>query len=189
MTPPTGYNKANEEEGITINSNGQVVEKTIKNQIKKGSIEVTKKDKDSQKVLKGVVFELKKGDTKTTDENGKAVFTNVSYGAYNVVEKTALESYVADSTPHEVSIENEGQKVELSIANELKKGTITMRKVGKYNPKLPIEGVRFSLQKAKTDASGNTTYEEIATAVSDKDDMVTFNKVVYRDYRLVEKLH
>ncbi|PHA29411.1 MSCRAMM family protein, partial [Bacillus wiedmannii] len=53
--------------------------------VDKGSVEITKVDKDSQKVLEGVVFEIQdeagKVVTKvTTDKEGKAKISDLSVG-------------------------------------------------------------------------------------------------------------
>ncbi|HDX9632141.1 TPA: hypothetical protein ROY30_005953, partial [Bacillus cereus] len=64
-------------------------------QLDKGSVEITKVDKDSQKALAGVVFEVqdeqgKVVTTVTTDKEGKANVADLSVGKYKLVEKESL---------------------------------------------------------------------------------------------------
>ena len=61
-------------------------------QLDKGSVEITKVDKDSQKVLEGVVFEVQDEQGKvvtevTTDKDGKVNISDLSVGKYKLVEK------------------------------------------------------------------------------------------------------
>ncbi|MGG5791048.1 MSCRAMM family protein, partial [Bacillus pretiosus] len=67
-------------------------------QVDKGSVEITKVDKDSQKTLAGVVFEIQdeagKVVTKvTTDKEGKANVSDLSVGKYKLVETESLPGY------------------------------------------------------------------------------------------------
>uniref|UniRef100_UPI001642AAC9 MSCRAMM family protein n=1 Tax=Bacillus thuringiensis TaxID=1428 RepID=UPI001642AAC9 len=64
-------------------------------QLDKGSVEITKVDKDSQKVLEGVVFEVQDDKGKvvtevTTDKEGKANVSDLSVGKYKLVETKSL---------------------------------------------------------------------------------------------------
>ena len=72
---------------------------TVENEmLDKGNVEVTKVDKDSQKVLEGVVFEVQDDKGKvvtevTTDKEGKANVSDLSVGKYKLVEKKSLPGY------------------------------------------------------------------------------------------------
>ncbi|MGG5791056.1 MSCRAMM family protein, partial [Bacillus pretiosus] len=64
-------------------------------QLDKGSVEITKVDKDSQKALEGVVFEVQDEQGKvvtkvTTDKEGKANISDLSVGSYKLVEVESL---------------------------------------------------------------------------------------------------
>ena len=66
-------------------------------QLDKGSVEITK-DKDSQKALAGVVFEVQDEKGKvvtkvTTDKEGKAKIADLSVGKYKLVEVESLPGY------------------------------------------------------------------------------------------------
>ena len=67
-------------------------------QLDKGSVEITKVDKDSQKALAGVVFEVQDEKGKvvtkvTTDKEGKAKIADLSVGKYKLVEVESLPGY------------------------------------------------------------------------------------------------
>ena len=68
---------------------------TVENEmLDKGNVEVTKVDKDSQKALASVVFEVQDVQGKvvtevTTDKEGKAKISDLSVGKYKLVEKKA----------------------------------------------------------------------------------------------------
>ncbi len=72
---------------------------TVENEmLDKGNVEVTKVDKDSQKVLEGVVFEVQDDKGKvvtevTTDKDGKANVSDLSIGKYKLVETKSLPGY------------------------------------------------------------------------------------------------
>ena len=74
------------------------------NKLKKGNIEVLKLDGTTRKPLAGAEFTLynAKGDIVqkvTSNEEGKAVFSDLPYGKYTVVETKVPDKYEADSTP------------------------------------------------------------------------------------------
>ncbi|MCU4836481.1 SpaA isopeptide-forming pilin-related protein, partial [Bacillus cereus] len=67
-------------------------------QLDKGSVEITKVDKDSKAPLKDVVFEVRDSKGKvvkkvTTDKEGKANVADLSVGKYKLVEKESLPGY------------------------------------------------------------------------------------------------
>ncbi len=79
-------------------------------QLDKGSVEITKIDKDSQKVLEGVVFEVQDEQGKVvtevkTDKDGKAKISDLSVGKYKLVETKSLPGYkkLTDSVSFEIT--------------------------------------------------------------------------------------
>ncbi|MGR5903576.1 MSCRAMM family protein [Bacillus cereus] len=70
---------------------------TVENEmLDKGNVEITKVDKESQKVLEGVVFEVQDEQGKvvtevTTDKEGKVKISDLSVGKYKLVEKKATK--------------------------------------------------------------------------------------------------
>ena len=178
---PTGYAPAVAEKDVTIDENGDA-KYEIANDLVLGKVEVTKVDKDDPtKKLKGVKFVLKQGNDEkyeaTTGEDGKAVFDGVLFGSYKLVEKETLENYKADSTEHDVTIDNQTKLKEVTIKNELKKGKVVVTKVDATDNTKKLKDVKFVLKQ-----DGNVKYE----ATTDADGKAVFNGVAYGQYKLVE---
>ena len=178
---PTGYAAVNTEKDITVDENGDA-KYEIANDLVLGKVEVTKVDKDDPtKKLKGVKFVLKQGNDEkyeaTTGEDGKAVFDGVLFGSYKLVEKETLENYKADSTEHDVTIDNQTKLKEVTIKNELKKGKVVVTKVDATDNTKKLQGVKFALKQ-----DGNVKYE----LETDADGKAVFNGVAYGKYKLVE---
>ena len=118
----------------------------------KGSVEITKVDKDSQKVLEGVVFEVQDEQGKvvtevTTDKEGKAKISDLSVGKYKLVEKAGLPGYKKLTEPVSFEI-TKGMTTVLSIKVEneqLDKGSVEITKVDKDSQKV-LAGVVFEVQ-------------------------------------------
>ncbi|OTY24659.1 hypothetical protein BK735_00935, partial [Bacillus mycoides] len=118
----------------------------------KGSVEITKVDKDSQKVLEGVVFEVQDEQGKvvtevTTDKEGKAKISDLSVGKYKLVEKAGLPGYKKLTEPVSFEIKK-GMTTVLSmkVENEqLDKGSVEITKVDKDSQKV-LAGVVFEVQ-------------------------------------------
>ena len=178
---PTGYAPAVAEKDVTIDENGDA-KYEVANDLVLGKVEVTKVDKDDPtKKLKGVKFVLKQGNDEkyeaTTGEDGKAVFDGVLFGSYKLVEKETLENYKADSTEHDVTIDNQTKLKEVTIKNELKKGKVVVTKVDATDNTKKLKDVKFVLKQ-----DGNVKYE----ATTDVDGKAVFNGVAYGQYKLVE---
>ncbi|WP_270373929.1 MSCRAMM family protein, partial [Bacillus cereus] len=154
-------------------------------QLDKGSVEITKVDKDSQKVLEGVVFEVQddKGKVVTevkTDKNGKAKISDLSVGKYKLVEKESLPGYKKLTEPVSFEIKKGMTEVlSLKVENEqLDKGSVEITKVDKDSQKV-LEGVVFEVQ----DEQGKVVTE----VTTDKDGKVNISDLSVGKYKLVEK--
>ncbi|MGE1125683.1 MSCRAMM family protein, partial [Bacillus wiedmannii] len=104
-------------------------------QLDKGSVEITKVDKDSQKELEGVVFEVQDEQGKvvtkvTTDKEGKANISDLFIGSYKLVEVENLPGYKKLEKPVSFEITKGMTKVlSLKIENELvDKGNVEVTK-------------------------------------------------------------
>ncbi|EEN04333.1 Collagen adhesion protein [Bacillus thuringiensis IBL 4222] len=158
---------------------------TVENEmLDKGNVEITKVDKDSQKLLEGVVFEVQDDKGKvvtevTTDKEGKATISDLSVGKYKLVEKESLPGYKKLTEPVLFEIKKGMTKVlSLKVENELlDKGSVEITKVDKESGAL-LEGVTFEVQDEKG---------KVVTKVkTDKDGKATISDLSVGKYKLVE---
>ena len=195
---PKGYVLSEEEIAVTISEVDEIVEISLVNYFIRGSISLTKVDKDSpDNKLTGAVFEvysdtngdgkLDKDDallgTMTEMEGGVYQMTELRYGKYLVREKTAPTGYILDENVYPVSIEENGKTYTVEneagkgFLNEAQKGNL---KIVKTSSDGRVEGFSFRItgvnydQTFKTDKNGEISIEGLrigeytVSEVSDK---------------------
>ncbi|PEU25948.1 adhesin [Bacillus wiedmannii] len=181
-----GYKKLTEPVSFEITKGmTKVLSLKVENeQLDKGSVEITKVDKDSQKALKGVVFEVRDEKDKvvkevTTDKDGKATIDDLSVGKYKLVEKESLPGYKKLIEPVSFEIKKGMTEVlSLKIENEMvDTGNIEITKIDKDN-KAPLAGVTFIVQ----DEKGN----EVTKVTTDKEGKASVSDLPVGKYELVE---
>ena len=171
---------------VTVKA-GQTAEVSFSNQLKHGTLEVTKTAEDG--FVQGVTFRLsgtadcgQPVDVYTeTDETGIAVFESIPIGSnYTLAEVAVPERYV-EVAPQNVRIAwNEVTKQ--TIENRLVRGSIRGIKVDEADKPLP--GAVFGLF-----AEGTTEFTKenaLSTAVSDASGAFHFADVVFGNYLLRE---
>ncbi|MGE6880284.1 SpaA isopeptide-forming pilin-related protein [Bacillus mobilis] len=182
-----GYKKLKEPVSFEITKGmTEVLSLKVENeQLDKGSVEITKIDKDSQKALKGVVFEVRDEKDKvvkevTTDKEGKATIADLSVGKYKLVEKESLPGYKKLTEPVSFEITKGMTEIlSLKIENEMvDTGNVEITKIDKDN-KAPLAGVTFVVQ----DEKGN----EVKKVTTDKEGKATVSDLSVGKYKLVEK--
>ena len=152
----------------------KVTEQSFYNELKRGSLTVTKTAEDG--LVKGITFRLygtsesgEKVDIQaTTDNSGKAYFTDVLLGSnYTLEEVDTDNKYI---TPVKQHVEIEWNKVtEKDFYNELKRGDLTITKNSEDGL---VEGITFRLYGtaecgqyvdvyATTDKSGKAYFKDI----------------------------
>ncbi|MCY9465050.1 SpaA isopeptide-forming pilin-related protein [Bacillus velezensis] len=125
----------------------------------KNSVVLTKLDQgDKRKVLQGAKFNLTDANGKvlteglTTDEHGQIIVRGLKAGEYQFIETKAPELYSLDQTPISFKITNTDIKpVEISAANTLTPGDVTLTKVDHDDKNKVLEGAEFKI----TDFSGH----------------------------------
>ncbi|EOQ01571.1 collagen-binding protein, partial [Bacillus cereus] len=142
----------------------------------KGSVEITKVDKESGAVLAGVTFEVQDEKDKvvtkvTTDKEGKAKIADLSVGKYKLVEVESLPGYKKLAKPVSFEIKKGMTEVlSLKVENELvDKGSVEITKVDKDNQKV-LEDVVFEVQdeqgkvvtEVKTDKNGKAKISDLS---------------------------
>ncbi|WP_258958637.1 SpaA isopeptide-forming pilin-related protein, partial [Bacillus wiedmannii] len=181
-----GYKKLTEPVSFEIKKGmTEVLSLKVENElVDKGSVEITKVDKDSQKVLEGVVFEVQdeKGKVVTevkTDKNGKAKISDLSVGKYKLVEKESLPGYKKLTEPVSFEIKKGMTKVlSLKVENELlDKGSVEITKVDKESGAL-LEGVTFEVQDEKG--------KVVTKVTTDKEGKAKIADLSVGKYKLVE---
>ncbi|MGK8609078.1 MSCRAMM family protein [Bacillus thuringiensis] len=121
---PQGYKLLKEEIEVVVEAD-KVVEVQVENAKELGSLQVTKKDAESGRVLAGAEFKLKNeagqvvGEAKTTNKDGVVKFENLVPGKYTLEETKAPEGYKALEVTVEVNV----------VANEVVKQEVTNEKV------------------------------------------------------------
>ncbi|WP_144497185.1 SpaA isopeptide-forming pilin-related protein [Bacillus toyonensis] len=158
---------------------------TVENEmLDKGNVEITKVDKDSQKVLAGVVFEVQDEQGKVvtgvkTDKNGKAKISDLSVGKYKLVEKESLPGYKQLTEPVSFEIKKGMTKVlSLKVENELlDKGSVEITKVDKESGAV-LAGVTFEVQDEKD--------KVVAKVTTDKEGKANVSDLSVGKYKLVE---
>ncbi|MFD6509572.1 SpaA isopeptide-forming pilin-related protein [Bacillus sp. NPDC060175] len=181
-----GYKKLTEPVSFEIKKGmTEVLSIKVENeQLDKGSVEITKVDKESQKALEGVVFEVQDEQGKVvtevkTDKKGKANIADLSVGKYKLVEKESLPGYKKLTEPVSFEIKKGMTKVlSLKVENELlDKGSVEITKVDKESG-AALAGVTFEVQDEK---------DKVVTKVTtDKDGKANVSNLSVGKYKLVE---
>lgn len=155
----------------------------ITNEIKRGTVSVTKVDAENNEIkLEGVVFALKQNGeekfTAVTNSDGVATFTALPYGTYELSEKEGLANYLVSTETREVNIDADNKDIDLgNFTNQIIKGTIRVEKVDKDNPNKKLAGVVFGLFKDDVEIDRKTT---------DNNGLVEFENVIYGNYTIKE---
>lgn len=102
----------------------------FENELIRGSISGLKIDRETEEPIAGAVFGLFSADETeftaenslvapvTTDENGYFEFTEIPYGNYIVRELSPAEGYLPNETNYPVTVDENGQVVEIEVVND-----------------------------------------------------------------------
>lgn len=189
---PQGYNKIDPIK-FTVNMtqkylevNGvKIIELKAVDKAIKGSVTLTKRDKEDNKRLPGVTFDLirvkgleepKTVGTYVTDKNGEIKVDNLTYGDYYFKETKTLDNYVIDETELPFSILEEGVNIDVSKTNLKLRGNIEVTKIDSRDKK-PLEGVEFTLTQND---------KNMDTATTDKNGKLVFKDLLYGKYEIQE---
>ncbi len=103
------------DKNISINLN-------IKNVLKKGKLEFTRLDKDTNVGIPNTIIEIYSDDkllfTKETDENGQVIIDNLPYGKYYIIEKEANSLYMITNEKVYFEIKDDGEIIKAKMINE-----------------------------------------------------------------------
>ncbi|PEO59812.1 hypothetical protein COM25_18535 [Bacillus wiedmannii] len=173
---PQGYKLLKEEIEVVVEAN-KVVQVQVENAKELGSLQVIKKDAESEKVLEGAEFKLKNetgqvvGEAKTTNKDGVVTFENLVPGKYTLEETKAPEGYKALEVTVEVNVVANTvikQEVLNEKVKEKIKGQVEITKVDATDTNKKLAGAVFEILKdgtkidtLTTDENGKATSKEL----------------------------
>ena len=117
---------------FNVKENGKTIKLQMTNKKIRGSVELFKFDKDTNRPLEGVKFDLLNGDKKvgtyTTDNTGKITVNNLEAGNYTWVEVEAIDHYNKVDKKYDFNIYKDGQLEKIDVANTVKTGELDFSK-------------------------------------------------------------
>lgn len=148
-----------------------------------GKIQIKEIDDETNKPIEGVEFELLdlNGNviqTSITNEQGEAIFENLTVGKYQLKEKSTNQDYIMNMQTTEVEIKND-EIMNKEIKSKRKKGNIQIYKVDKENHQIALEGVTFELYSRELD-------KVIGTYTTDEKGKIFISNLRIGEYELRE---
>ena len=180
---PLGYVLSSDRITVNVNSEG-ITYKTITNTKILGKINILKVDSADENIkLPGAVFEVKDSegtvvDTITTDENGVGTSKELPYGSYTVAEVSAPSGYELSGEAKNVTIDSNGQIIELTFKNSKLLGSIAIEKVDSEDSEIKLKGAEFKVL--------NSDGEEVGNIVTGEDGKGSLGSLPYGEYTVIE---
>ena len=180
---PLGYVLSSDRITVNVNSEG-ITYKTITNTKILGKINILKVDSADENIkLPGAVFEVKDSqgtvvDTITTDENGVGTSKELPYGSYTVAEVSAPSGYELSGESKNVTIDSNGQIIELTFKNSKLLGSIAIEKVDSEDSEIKLKGAEFKVL--------NSDGEEVGNIVTGEDGKGSLGSLPYGEYTVIE---
>ena len=183
-------------ETVTIDAgNGNV----LKNTLKRGKISGWKVDQDGFELGGAVIGLFHFDETKFTEETALMVtesneigyfeFTNVPYGRYIVKEIQSPTGFLLSADTFPIEIKEDGQVIEITIENQIIKGTVETIKVDADYPDHKLSGAVFEIY-ADVDHDGkfNSDVDRLAGEMTETEPgLYQMENLVYGNYFLHEK--
>ena len=182
-TAPVGYVLSSDRITVNVNSEG-ITYKTITNTKILGKINILKVDSADENIkLPGAVFEVKdfQGtvvDTITTDENGVGTSKELPYGSYTVAEVSAPSGYELSEESKNVTIDSNGETIELTFENTKILGKINILKVDSIDESIKLSGAEFEIR----DLEGNI----LDTLITNEEGVANSIQLPYGSYIVIE---
>ena len=186
--------KGKEKEQVTVSATAETVPYTLENEPLTGTVNVTKSiPAGSNASLEGFTFRLSGTSdigtsinmTATTDSSGKASFTDVPYGTYDIKEElTEAQALIWKGKEKEqVTVSATAETVPYTLENEPLTGTVNVTKTLPEGATVSLEGFTFRL--SGTSDIGTTIN---MTATTGPEGTATFSNVPYGTYDIKEEL-
>lgn len=171
----------------------------IENEILRGTIVGKKVDEDGFTIC-GALFGLFRADateftedtailTCESNEIGIFYFENVPYGKWIVREIKAAPAFVLNETIYEVTIDEDGETVEIEVENKFITGSVQTIKVDKDYPENTLAGAVFEIY---VDVDNNKEFDKeidllVGEMTEGENGVHTYEKLRYNGYFLHEK--
>lgn len=171
----------------------------IKNEILRGDIIGKKIDEDGFAIC-GALFGLFRADateftedtailTSESNEIGVFSFENVPYGKWIVREIKAVPAFVLNETNYEVTIDEDGDTVEIEVENKFITGSVQTIKVDKDYPENTLGGAVFEIY---VDVNNNKEFDKeidllVGEMTEGENGIHTYENLRYNGYFLHEK--
>lgn len=133
-----------------ITENGKTIELKVTNKKIKGSVELLKVDKNTNRPLKGAAFKLYKGDfvigEYDTDENGRIIVENLEAGNYYFREVSTLNEYIINNDiSYDFAIVTDEEVIKIIAKSEVKEGEFDFSKTDVSTGDL-VEGATINIK-------------------------------------------
>ncbi len=171
----------------------------IGNEIIRGNILGKKLDEDGN-IIVGALFGLfRENETDFTEdtaiqtaesgEDGIFTFEGVPYGRWIVREIKAAPAFVLNENSYAVTVDTDGEVIEITIENEFITGSVTTTKVDKEYPDKKLTGAVFEIYlDADGDGKFNAEADTLVGTMTERDTGVyAMNDLRYGGYFLHEK--
>ena len=171
----------------------------IENEILRGTIVGKKVDEDGFTIC-GALFGLFRADateftedsailTCESNEIGIFYFENVPFGKWIVREIKAVPAFVLNETIYEVTIDEDGETVEIEVENKFITGSVQTIKVDKDYPENTLAGAVFEIY---VDVDNNKEFDKeidllVGEMTEGENGVHTYEKLRYNGYFLHEK--
>lgn len=169
---------------------GNVVDATIINEVVKGRISVTKRDKELNNItLEGVEFEIYDNtgnvvDKIITNSDGYAISKQLDYGNYTMKEVKTNEGYHLNDLVYNISITEHQKTYSYDIENQVYKGKIHIVKVDSQDEETPVPNAGFDIiaENVKGIAKGTI----VDNVVTDENGFAITENLRYGVYKVKE---
>lgn len=147
-----GYILDDEKYYFEVTNDNLNIKYEFTNILKKGKLEIIKKDETTEKPLKGATFDLyTENDTfmfsLTTDDDGKISFENLPLGSYYIVEKASPLNYMLSDEKIFFDITRDKQHLKQVVTNKALTGHVQILKVDSSNN--PLANVKIGIYNEK----------------------------------------
>lgn len=180
---PEKYRINPEVHEFEIKADGEIIKADVTNELKSGSVEISKIDVSSGEVIPNCKFVIKDEAGNViregiTDENGICKFEELPLGKYIYQEVEAPADYIIDPTEHEFAIENDGQALRFTATNQMITGDVIIKKTDLSSGAV-IPNCKFVIRDARTD-------EVIREGITNENGICEFRELPYGKYTYQE---